>query len=68
MRLCVNSSYKTGYLQKNIINSLTQPMLKMLLNVETYNVHKQISNYILDAFVPGHAYHQYSDMQEESIW
>ena len=43
-------------------------MLRMLLNIETYNVHKQISNYILDAFVSGHAYHQYCDMQEESRW
>jgi hypothetical protein len=61
MRLCVNSSYKISYLQKNIINSLTVPMLRMLLNIETYNVHKQISNYIVDAFVSGHAYHQYCD-------
>jgi len=55
MRMCVNSSYKISYLHKNILNSLTLPMLRMLLNVETCNVHKQISNYILDAFVSGHA-------------
>ena len=52
---CVNSSYKITYILKNIINSLTLLMLRMMLNIETYNVHKQISNYILDAFVSGHA-------------